>query len=233
LIAAAILFTYWLLFALHPITAPPGEHFLNGFAAHWEKNANFASDFDKWFLNLFPREKPFELNGGGYQTLNFIPSIATMIFGLLAGQLLRSDLALPEKIQRLILFGIAGLLLGKTIELTGLCPIVKRIWTPSWAIFSAGWVAILLAAFVAIVDWKGWKRWAFPLIVAGLNPITLYVMWQIMSGWVKETIRIHLGRNFFEILGPTYVPTLERGLVLLTFWLILYWMHRRRIFIRI
>jgi heparan-alpha-glucosaminide N-acetyltransferase len=224
--AFSILIGYWLLFAIFPAQGPD-------FASHWAKNANFASAFDSWFLNLFPREKPFIENAGGYTTLNFVPSMATMIFGILAGQLLRSDLRIEQKLIRLVLFGVAGLILGKGIELAGLCPIVKRIWTPSWAIFSAGWVTLLLGGFVAAIDWKGWKRWAFPLIVAGLNPITLYVMWQIMGGWIKETFRIHLGRGFFETFGPMFVPTLERGVVLLVIWLVLYWMYRRKIFIRI
>ena len=63
---------------------------LEGIAAHWDKNTNAAAVFDQWFLNLFPRSKPFVFNGGGYLTLSFIPSLATMIFGLLAGELLRS-----------------------------------------------------------------------------------------------------------------------------------------------
>ena len=224
--AFSILVGYWFLFAIFPANGPD-------FASHWAKNANFASSFDSWFLNLFPRDKPFIENSGGYTTLNSVPSMATMIFGILAGQLLRSDLRIEEKLKRLLIFGIAGLILGKAIELAGLCPIVKRIWTPSWAIFSAGWVTLLLAGFVAVIDWKGWKRWAFPLIVAGLNPITLYVMWQIMGGWIKETFRIHLGRGFFETFGPMFVPTLERGVVLLVIWLVLYWMYRRKIFIRL
>ena len=59
-------------------------HLLTGFAAHWNKNTNFAAWFDQWFLNLFPREKPFVFNGGGYLTLSFIPTLGTMILGLLA-----------------------------------------------------------------------------------------------------------------------------------------------------
>ena len=65
---------------------------MRGFFAHWNKNTNVAAAFDRWFLNLFPRASndPFLFNPGGYATLNFIPSIATMIFGVLAGELLRS-----------------------------------------------------------------------------------------------------------------------------------------------
>ncbi len=206
---------------------------LTGFAAHWEKNANFATGFDQWFLNLFPREKPYVFNPGGYQTLNFVPSLATMIFGLLAGGLLRSERPLPQKVARLALFGCAGVVFGLVISLLGLCPIVKRIWTPSWAIYSGGWVTLMLAGFVSLIDWAGWKRWAFPCIVAGLNPITLYCLWQLTPSFFRDTFRTHLGRGVFEVFGSAYAPIVQHLSVLLAFWLFLFWMHRRKVFIRI
>lgn len=243
LAALGILLASWLAFSLHPLPpagfdwksvgVPSEWPHQTGFAAHWEKNVNFAATVDQWFLNLFPRETPFVFNNGGYQTLNFIPSLATMTFGLLAGQLLRSGFPPEEKVRRLIVSGITGVLVGKTIELAGLCPIVKRIWTPSWAIYSAGLVTLLLAGFVAIVEWRGWKRWAFPLIVAGLNPITLYCLWQLTGGFFRENIKTHFGQQIFESFGATYAPILERTAVLTAFWLILYWMYRRRIFLRL
>ena len=243
LTAFGILAAYWLAFALYPLPpagldwqsvgVPPDWPYFTGFAAHWEKNANFAAAFDRWFLNLFPHEKPFVFNSGGYQTLNFVPSMATMISGLLAGQLLQSDLSIAEKTKRLALLGIAGIITGQAVAIAGLCPIVKRIWTPSWAIYSAGWVVLLLAGFVAIIEWRGWKRWAFPFVVVGLNPITLYCMWQLMTSFVRDNIRRHLGQHIFESLGAAYVPMLERAAVLLVLWLILLWMYRRKIFLRI
>ncbi len=241
--AFALLFVYWLAFALYPLPpanfdwqsvgVPADWPHLNGFAAHWEKNANFAATFDQWFLNLFPHEKAFVFSSGGYQTLNFVPALATMIFGLLAGQLLRSDLALARKLTCLLIAGIAGIVLGQAIALAGLCPIVKRIWTPSWAIYSGGWVSLLLAAFVAVIEWRGWKAWAFPLVVAGLNPITLYCLWQLSSVFVRENLKRHFGQHLFESLGTGYAPMLERIAVLFIFWLILLWMYRRKIFLRI
>lgn len=243
LAALGILFAYWMAFALHPLP-PPGFDWksvgvpenwphLAGFAAHWDKNANFASTFDAWFLNLFPRATPFTFNAGGYQTLNFIPSLATMTFGTIAGDLLRSELPLPRKLQRLVVAALVGIVAGTVLHFAGLCPIVKRIWTPSWALFSAGLVTLLLAGFVAVIEWRGWKRWAFPLVVAGLNPITLYCMWQLMGGFVRENVRTHAGQRVFEVFGTVYTPMLERGAVLLAFWLILFWMYRRRIFLRL
>jgi predicted acyltransferase len=238
-----ILATYWLAFALYPL---PGSGFnwkavgvpddwphLKGFAAHWEKNANLAAAFDLWFLNLFPRRAPFVFNEGGYQTLNFVPSLATMIFGMQAGRLLRSDLNPGAKVARLMTFGLAGIVLGLAIAEAGLCPIVKRIWTPSWSIFSAGVVALALAVFFAIIDGRGWKRWTFPLVVAGMNPIALYCLWQLTGGFIKENARRHLGRHVFDSLGPAYTTMLERGTVLVVLWLILLWLYRRRVFLRI
>lgn len=241
--AFGILALYWLAFALHPLPPlgfewksvgiPDDWPHLNGFAAHWEKNVNLASHFDQWFLNLFPREKPFVFNEGGYTTLNFIPSLATMIFGLIAGRMLRSELPIREKLRQLVLLGLAGMALGASIHLTGICPIVKQIWTPSWAIFSSGLVALLLAGFVAIIDRRGHRRWAFPLVVAGLNPITLYVLWQLFAGPIRNAFKIHFGPHVFDLFGETYSPILQRVFVWIVFWLILFWMYRKKIFLRI
>ena len=243
LAAFGILLAYWLAFALHPLPppdfdwqavgVPPDWPRLTGFAAHWEKNANLAATFDSWFLNLFPRATPFTHNAGGYQTLNFIPSLATMIWGMIAGRLLRRELGISQKLPRLVLAGIAGMVLGQALALTGLCPLVKRIWTPSWALFSGGLVTLLLAGFVALIDGRGWKRWAFPLLVAGLNPITLYCLWQLTGGFFRESLKTHLGQRIFESFGAPYGPILERTAVLLAFWLVLLWMYRRKIFLRI
>ena len=106
LAAGLILLAYWWAFALYPSASstssaslglPSDWPRLQGFAAHWEKNANLAAHVDRWFLNLFPRGgKPFIFNKGGYATLNFVPSLATMILGLLAGELIRSRLQAAE-----------------------------------------------------------------------------------------------------------------------------------------
>jgi heparan-alpha-glucosaminide N-acetyltransferase len=243
IIAGSILLIYWLAFALYPLRpadfdwaavgVPADWVHLNGFAAHWDKNINFASGFDVWFLNLFPRAEAFVFNAGGYQTLNFVPSLATMIFGLCAGRLLRSEIPLPGKIKRLLVAGLVGIVVGYLIGLSGACPIVKRIWTPSWAIFSTGWATLMLAGFVAVVDWKGWKRWTFLMVVVGLNPITIYCLWQTMGGWIKQKARTHFGQGIFESFGEAWIPALERGFVLLILWMIVWWMYRRKIFVRI
>ena len=242
--AIAILVGYWGAFALYPLppegfdtttVGVPAEwpHKQTGFARHWDKNTNLAQAFDRWFLNLFPRERPFEFNRGGYLTLNFVPSLATMIFGLLAGGLLRSDRPGDRKLRLLILYGIAGVIVGGALHLLGLCPLVKRIWTPSWAIFSAGWVTLMLAGFYYVIDLRGHKRWAFPLLVIGMNSIAMYVLVHVANDYIMRSLTIHLGRGPFEVFGPAFVPILLGGTTVAIFWLILWWMYRNKVFVRI
>jgi predicted acyltransferase len=242
--AAAILVAYWLAFLMYPLP-PPGfdwtsvgvpadwPHHFTGLAAHWNKNANLAHAADVWFLNLFPREQPFLYNGGGYLTLNFVPSLATMIFGLLAGGLLQSSERNAATAWRLAAWGAAGIALGLAIHVAGLCPLVKRIWTPSWAIFSAGWATLFLAGWFASIDLKGWTRWAFPFLVVGMNSIAMYTIVHVADRYTMDSLRIHLGEAPFAILGPAFVPVLLGATALAIFWLILLWMYRRSIFIRL
>ena len=243
LTALAILLGYWLAFAFYPVPPPDFDYrsvgvaldwpHLHGFAAHWDKNTNLAAAFDQWFLNLFPREKPFVYNGGGYLTLSFIPSLATMVFGLLAGALLKCERPAPEKFWRLTTAGAASLIVGTILDLTGICPSVKRIWSPAWVLISAGWTCWLLASFYALIDWKKQDRWAFPLVVVGMNSIAMYCMAHLFDGFFTETLRVHFGRNFYDLFGGVYAPVVQHALVLIILWLICWWMYRRKIFLRI
>jgi predicted acyltransferase len=189
--------------------------------------------FDTWFLNLFPREQPFVFNEGGWSTLSFIPTLATMIMGLLAGEWLKGNESKERKLKGMIVAGFGLILLGLIFQWTGICPIVKRVWTSSYTLYSGGWVLLILSAFYASMDWKGWRRWAFPLVVVGMNSIAVYVMEWTMRGFVSDALDRHIGNLIPAITGPTFAPVLHGFLVILTFWLILFWMYRRKIFLRI
>jgi predicted acyltransferase len=178
---------------------------------------------------MFPTEKPFVYNKGGYQTLNFIPSMATMLFGLMAGELLRSSRQARSKLRLLLMGGAICLTLGFVLGLT-VCPSVKRIWTPTWAIFSTGWTFYMLAAFYWIIDIGGYKRWAFPLVVVGMNSIAMYCMSQLMKPWVRRTLDTWVSKESF---AGTYGIIWQSVVVLLVLWLFCLWMYRRKIFIRI
>lgn len=248
LAAAVILIGYWGAFAAYPLpdtdfkydeVGVPADwpHHETGLAAHWNKNSNLATAFDRWFLNLFPREKPFTHNGGGYATLSFIPTLATMILGLIAGGWLRLDVPRSKKILYLLLGAAVCGAAGYLLDFFGICPSVKRIWTPSWALFSGGCCFLLLAGFYAFVDGLGWWPPVYPLIVIGANSIAAYCMAHWFVGDVIQSFRTHLanflGPDCFKIAGETYEPLLAGSAVLLVFWLILFWMYRHKVFIRI
>jgi predicted acyltransferase len=242
--AAIILVGYWAVFALYPLP-PPGfdttivgvphdwPYHLTGLAAHWDKNTNFANRADQWFLNLFPREHPFVFNGGGYVTLSFIPSLATMILGLLAGELLRSSKGPHEKTRALVGYSVLGIGFGAALNFLGVCPLVKRIWTPSWAIFSAGWAALILAAYYYVIDVRGVRWWTTPLLVVGMNSIAMYVLVHVTADYISGALRIHLGRGVFDLFGGAFAPITTNAATLAILWLMLFWMYRRKIFLRI
>ena len=239
-----ILICFWAAFVLYPapgpqfdyarVGVPPDWHHLyTGFLSHWNKNSNLSWAFDVWFLNLFPREQPFIFNEGGWSTLSFIPTLGTMIMGLLAGEWLKAKGSKEQKLRGLLIAGAGLVLLGLVCQWAGISPIVKRVWTSSYTLYSGGLVVLILAGFYALLDWKGWRRWAFPLIVVGMNSIAIYLMSWTMESFVSGALDRHFGTAISVIAGPTFQPVLHGFLVMLIFWLILYWMYRRKIFLRI
>ncbi|AMV37438.1 acyltransferase family protein [Planctomyces sp. SH-PL62] len=241
---AVILAGYWLLFAAYPAPGTgfdypahgvPADwpHLLGGFEAHWNKNSNPAWAFDAWFLNLFPREKPFLYNGGGYATLSFIPTLGTMIMGLLAGGLLKERRTPWSKLGLLAAAGVAATAVGWGLGAAGLVPVVKRIWTPSWTLYSGGIAFLTLAAFYLVMDMLGWKRWAFPLRVIGMNSIAAYCLAHLVEDFIVSAFRTHLGPDVFKGFGPEYEPFVQGVATLSILWLVLFWMYRRRLFLKV
>lgn len=239
----AILLGYWAAFALYPLAADfdyaavgvsaDWPHLMEGFSAHWNKNSNLAWAFDTWFLNLFPRERVFTHNGGGYATLSFIPTLGTMIMGLLAGSVLGSERSSWHKVRWLLLAGALGLAAGWSLNTLGICPSVKRIWTPSWTLFSGGWCFLLLAALYVLMDIGGWQKWAYWLRVFGMNSIFAYCIAHLWDGFIRDAFSIHFGEQVFETFGKNYQPFYSGAMVLLVYWLILWWMARQKIFVKI
>jgi predicted acyltransferase len=242
-----ILVGYWLLFFLYPAPGPDfpwhdvlpkkewdtWQHY-TGLAAHWDKNSNAAWAFDTWFLNLFPRDKPFLFNGGGYATLSFIPTLGTMILGLRAGEVLRKDeIPAYDKITRLLIVGGLMIVAGLALDYFGICPNVKRIWTPSWTLFSGGICFLLTAGFYWAADVQGWAGWGWPLMVLGMNSIAAYLLDWLAPKWIGDNLQRHLGSGFLQTFGPAYEPLVKGTLVVLILWLMLYYFYRQKIFLRI
>ena len=239
-----VLAGYFTAFACYPLPATDFDygsvgvpddwaHHASGFAAHWNKNSNLAWAFDVWFLNQFPREAPFTHNGGGYATLSFIPTLGTMMLGLIAGRWLRMNTKEMVKIAKLVVAGAICMAIGTAADRFGICPNVKRIWTPTWTLFSGAWCFWFLALFYLICDVGKLQVWAFPLQVIGANSIAAYCLSHLIEHFLITNYKIHFGAEIFQLAGISYEPLLQGSAVLAAYWIILYWMYRRRLFLKI
>lgn len=235
---AGVLVGYWLVFVLYPA---PGSGFdfsavgvpvnwpeqYTGLAAHFNKNSNVAWAFDGWFLNLFPRPTPFLFNDGGYATLSFIPTLGTMILGLQAGQWLQAGLPGGALVRWLLTTGIIAIALGLLLHITVVCPIVKRIWTPAWLLFSGGCCFGLLALFYGIIDVAGRRGWAFFLTIIGMNSIAICCLVHLIDQFIINSFTVHLGHGLSRVFGPEFEPLLIGVATLGVFYAILVWMYRK------
>jgi len=250
-----ILLGYWLAFVGYPAPSadfpydqygvPPTwkEHY-EGIASHFNKNSNLASAVDRWWMNLFPREKPFEFSGGGYCMLSFIPTLGTMLLGLIAGKLLQSDTTVGRRQLWLWTSAAICISLALAVDQLGLCPMVKRIWTPTWALWSGGLCFVWLALLNVVCDMGGYKRWGFPFVVIGANSIAAYVMSWTMEKPIGLALERHFGyfierfdgsfADWFQLENPEVLKPLVFGAITLgLMWLILLWLYRKRIFLKI
>jgi len=146
---------------------------------------------------------------------------------------MRSERAPWAKVKWLVVAGVIGLAAGAVLSGLGICPAVKRIWTPSWVLFSGGWCFLLLAGFYVVIDLWGVRRWAFPLVVVGMNSIAAYCIAHLFEGFISSSLDTHLGTDLGRIFGPAYEPLIRGALVLFVMWGLLFWMYRRKIFLRI
>jgi predicted acyltransferase len=100
-------------------------------------------------------------------------------------------------------------------------------------LFSGGVCFLFLAAFSWIIDAKKHARLAFPLVVVGMNSIAAYLIAELFGDFVEGSFRINLGASALNIFGAALEPVVLGALTLGVYWLILFWMFRNKVFIRI
>ena len=124
--------------------------------------------------------------------------------------------------------------MGSSCQWAGICPIVKRVWTSSYTLYSGGWILLILAGLYALMEWKGWQRWAFPLVVVGMNSIAIYVMSWTMTDFFGNALNPPLWTRNRIPGGTDLRACAARSLsLMLIFWCILFWMYRRKLFFKI
>ena len=142
-------------------------------AGVFEKGKNFAAYIDSLFLNghIWSVTKTWDPEG----IISTIPAIATTLLGALTGDYLRSTIhSKEEKTNWMFVYGSGLLLIGAALDMW--MPINKSLWTTSYTIFMAGWALVIFSLFYFLIDVKGYKKWATPFIMYGMNAIFVFVL---------------------------------------------------------
>ena len=209
---AAMLLAYWAMVTLIPV---PGVG-----AGVLTPQGNLPAYVDKLVLGHLHF-------GKNTWFLSYLGFGASVLLGVLAGQMLMSDRMPMSKVYRLLTAGVASLAAGLVWSLS--FPVIKLMWSGSYVLISGGVSFMGLALFYWIIDVLGYKRWAFGFIVLGMNSIAVYVATEIFD--FRLVGNIFVG-HLLPLLGR-WAALVEAGAAFAVVWLILYGMYRKKVFIRI
>jgi predicted acyltransferase len=233
LIAIALLLAYWLI--TMRIAAP-------GFAAgDLSKEGSLASYIDRIVFgpHVWRQAKVYDPEG----LLSTIPAVATTLFGVLTGHWLRSERTRWDKVAGMFVAGSIAVVLGWAWN--SFFPINKALWTSSYVLFTAGLALQLLALCYWVIDIHGYRRWAWPFEVFGVNALALFVGSGLMVK-LMGLIRIPRGdgtqlssqgwifRNLFLSWATPINASLFYAIAFILLWLFLMWLlYRKRIYIKV
>jgi predicted acyltransferase len=233
--AGTFLVVYWLALMLIPV---PGYG-----AGYLEPKGNLEWFLDSTFLNghtwVWAPAAGFDPEG----ILSTLPAITTTLFGVLTGHWLRTNRPAPEKVSWMFTVGMGMVVLGWFLSIW--LPINKNLWTAPYSIFMGGWALVGLAACYWLIDVNGYKRWAKPFVIFGMNAIAIYVASELLAillgviqveGPLGKPISLqeHIYLNWFAPLGDPYNASLLYGIAYVLLMFLIGWvMWRRRWFLKI
>lgn len=185
-----------------------------------EADHNLAMYVDQTVLGSFRRDHHFTW------VLTSLGFAATVLLGSFGGQLLRGRLSAGRKLRLLTVIGVAGLVGGWLWSYS--LPINRHIWTSSLTLWAGGWSFLLLALFYGVIDVAGVKRWAFPFVVLGANALLAYVVSEVYGRTVSDVLIGGLAKQW----SAPYDELLQAGAEIGLLWLILWFLYRKRSFLR-
>ena len=229
----SLLGSYWLMMRFIPV---PGVG-----AGVLEPGQNFAAWVDSFCLD----GHMWSYYDGKWDPegiISTIPAIATTLFGVLTGQWLRSSTSERKKVVGMICAGLFLLIAGQI--LSRWLPINKNLWTSTFSIFMAGLALVCLTFFYWLIDVAGFSKWTRPFIILGLNPITLYMLPQVLDPAFRSMNLAGFSANMdspFLLFRIFTLPVVKLGIaplfyplsILMSIFLIAWIMWQKRIFIRI
>ncbi|MCL5071010.1 MAG: DUF5009 domain-containing protein [Actinobacteria bacterium] len=216
IIIAVILIGYWLVIRFVPVP---------GFAAgeYLSREGNLAGYIDRL---LVPGRLYYKF-GDNEGLLSTIPALATTFSGVLTGRLLKSNKTQIFKLKWIFISAVISLMLGVLWNFS--FPVNKILWTSSFVLVSSGCSLLLMGLFYWLIDYRGYKRWAFPFVVIGMNAITIYIVQGLFDFGIIVNIAIH---GFVGYLGPAQDIFSLICLVTLK-WFFLYFLYKKKIFLKV
>ena len=233
-IFALILIGYWLIMSLVPV---PGIG-----DANLGKDTNLGAWLDRALLteaHLWKSAKTWDPEG----LFSTIPAIATGLFGVLIGAILKSKQRTEEnKVVWLFFFGFLGFLLGLIVDL--FFPINKSLWTSSYVLYTGGLASMGLAFCYWLIDVRQITWFTKPFVIYGINAITVFFASGIIArslSLIKTTLNgeeISLKGYLYEQFFTPYLSPINASLAgAITFvliWLLILWlMYRKNIIIKV
>jgi len=183
---------------------------------------NAGARLDRW-VGLASFNLPWQC-----VTINLLCEVPSVLFGVWAGNLLRSGKPRGEQIKTLAIGMVAAFAAG--LLLSPLVPINKWLWTASYSLYCTGWVILGLLVFILLVEYAGIRKPMFPLVVVGMNSLFIYCLGEILSGWLDHAVGVFTGG--YKFIG-VLAPVAQCCTVLMVIWLVAYWMYRRGIFVKV
>ena len=164
--------------------------------------------------------------------LSTIPAISTALLGVFSGKFLKLQSNRWPMWKKVIALFIAGILLLALGSLWNLAfPINKRLWTSSFVLYVGGWSILFLSVFYLIIDVAGYRKWAFPFVLIGVNSILIYLVSEGIIDF-KHTANYFFG-GIIQYAAVIWQPVFSAISITLIQLVLLYFLYRNKIFLKI
>jgi predicted acyltransferase len=176
-----------------------------------------------------------KINPNGWVAINVIPTAAHTIWGVLAGKLLIGKTSTAHKMKTLLLAGLCGLVIGYSLDIASVTPIIKRISTSSFVFASGGWVLLFLGLLYWMTDIKKINRYAWLFAMVGMNSIFIYLFLDTIGyQWFNGFVSIFV-KGFTGLVGmPENIQAFLSALfTLFAECYLCYWLYRKKIFFKL
>jgi predicted acyltransferase len=199
---------------------------VEGFNQPWEPFHNLGA----WVNNKIEGVDKASI----WASLNAIPTIAHTVWGVLFGKLLMSDKTVNQKIKLMLIAGFAGLLIGFSLDILNVTPIIKKIATSSFVFASGGWAILALCFSYWLIDVK--KRFASGskmFLIVGMNSIFIYLFFEAGFAGLLYKIVTPFTTSLLSWAGDITASIATSLTVWAALWYITYWLYKNKIFIKI